>query len=161
MTNNRIKSRQVKLIIAGEEPKLISTDEAMEMADEQGLDLVVVNDKDDIPYVKIMDYQKYVYEQKKKQKNNKKNNRQSVKEVRITAGIADNDLKVKAKAIDRILSDGDKVSIQIRYPGRMIRLIGKGYEKIEQILSMLTTKYKIEREAKIAGNTITIIIKPC
>ena len=147
MLNEEIKAVKVKLVVDGESPKLMDTSEALELANEQELDLVVVNDRGDYPFVKIMDYSKYLYEQKKKQKKNIQKNKVEVKEVRISPTIADNDLKDKAKTADRILADGDKLIITIRYPGRMVKIINQGEARLNEFSKLIETKFKVEKPA--------------
>ena len=162
--NSEIISQQVKLVDNGDNKgvQLISRAEALQLAEKQGLDLVALND-DEIPVVKIVDYNKFMYEKHKKEKENKKKaklNSQELKEIRITESIADNDLKTKAKNIDRILKDGDKVKMSIRYRGRSIKNISGGTEKLKKLLSLVTFSYKIDKDIKTEGNTVSMIIAP-
>lgn len=160
MLNEEIKAVKVKLVVDGESPKLMDTSEALELANEQELDLVVVNDRGDYPFVKIMDYSKYLYEQKKKQKKNIQKNKVEVKEVRLSPTIADNDLKVKAKTADRILADGDKLIITIRYPGRMVKIINQGEARLNEFSKLIETKFKVEKPAKVNGYSVSMMLSP-
>ena len=160
MVNEEIKAKEVMLVVEGEKPKVISTEDALNMAYEQELDLVVVANKDDCPLVKIMDYSKYLYEQKKKQKKNSQKNRVELKEIRMSPSIAENDLKVKAKTADRILADGDKLKITIRFPGRMARLVSTGIGELDNFMSLITVPNKIEKKAAINGNSASVVLVP-
>lgn len=160
MLNEEIKAVKVKLVVDGESPKLMDTSEALELASEQELDLVVVNDRGDYPFVKIMDYSKYLYEQKKKQKKNIQKNRVEVKEIRLSPTIAENDLKVKAKTADRILTDGDKLIVTIKYPGRMVKIINQGAARLEEFSSLISTKFKVEKPARINGYSVSMTLVP-
>lgn len=141
----------------------MSTEAAKAEAEKQGLDLVVVNEKDGKTLVKILDYNKYKYEKAKQSKENKKKQRlntQDLKEIQISDAIAQHDLEIKAKNIDRILSDGDKVQISIKYKGRAIRNITQGPEKLQQLVNLVTVKYKIDKTPKIEGNRVNMAISP-
>ena len=162
MINHEIQSDYVNVV--GEEGLTKMTlDEAIRLAEETGEDVVMVNNSRDIPVVKIMEYSKYLYDKKKKEKDNKKKSRmssQDTKEIRISDSIAENDIMVKAKNVDRILKDGDKVKITIRYKGRLIRQINEGPEKIKYLVSKVTEEFKIDKEPKIEGNIVSMIIAP-
>lgn len=141
----------------------MSTEAAKAEAEKQGLDLVVVNEKDGKTLVKILDYNKYKYEKAKQNKENKKKQRlntQDLKEIQISDAIAQHDLEIKAKNIDRILSDGDKVQISIKYKGRAIRNIAQGPEKLQQLVNLVTVKHKIDKTPKIEGNRVNMVISP-
>ncbi len=162
MINHEIQSDYVNVV--GEEGLTKMTlDEAIRLAEETGEDVVMVNNSRDIPVVKIMEYSKYLYDKKKKEKDNRKKSRmssQDTKEIRISDSIAENDIMVKAKNVDRILKDGDKVKITIRYKGRLIRQINEGPEKIKYLVSKVTEEFKIDKEPKIEGNIVSMIIAP-
>lgn len=162
MINHEIQSDYVNVV--GEDGLTKMTlDEAIRLADETGEDVVMVNNSRDIPVVKIMEYSKYLYDKKKKEKDNRKKSRmssQDTKEIRISDSIAENDIMVKAKNVDRILKDGDKVKITIRYKGRLIRQINEGPEKIKHLVSKVTEEFKVDKEPKIEGNIVSMIIAP-
>ena len=69
-------------------------------------------------------------------------------------------MRIKAKNIDRMLEDGNKVAISIVYKGREIRLVSEGVEKIENLKSMITSKFKVDKPSKIEGNKVTTMIIP-
>lgn len=164
MINNEIKAKEVRLVgDEGTGARVISTVEALRLADEQGLDLICVSDHGEIPVVKIGDYNKFIYEKQKKEKENKKKakmNSQELKEIQISDSIAENDLKTKAKNIDRILKEGDKVKLVIKYKGRMARYVSEGVERIEALEQMVTFKHRIDKPAKIEGNTVSMVVSP-
>lgn len=162
MIIKEIKTNEVVLV---SEDGLVemSAEAAKAEAEKQGLDLVVVNEKDGKTMVKILDYSKYKYEKAKQNKENKKKQRlntQSLKEIQISDAIAQHDLEIKAKNIDRILSDGDKVQISIKYKGRAIRNIKQGPEKLQQLVNLVTVKHKIDKTPKIEGNRVIMVISP-
>ena len=164
MINTEIKAKQVRLVNSETKgASIVNTVDALRDAEEQGLDLICINGSGDIPVVMIGDYSKYLYEKQKKEKENKKKaklNSQEIKEIQISDSIAENDLKTKAKNIDRILKEGDKVKLSIRYKGRMARYVSEGVERIEALEQMVTFKHKIDKPAKIEGTTVSMVISP-
>lgn len=162
MINYEIKSDVVNLVSEkhGGLTK-INTSDAIKIAEEEGLDLVCINSKSDIPVVKIMDYNKYMYDKAKKEKENKKKarlNSQELKEIQLSDSIALHDLKVKAANIDRLLTAGNKVKVVIKYKGRSIRLIGQGPNKLIEVTKLLKSFYKIDKEPYISGNQVIMIL---
>lgn len=164
MVNNEIKSSMVNVVTEGEKGlRLMKLSEAIELAEKTGEDVVCLNDKADIPVVKIMDYGKFQYEKAKKAKDNKKKarlNAQGVKEIVISDSIAEHDLIIKANNIDRLLREDNKVRLTIRYKGRSVRLINQGPEKLQALVSHLTYPYRIESTPKIEGNRVTMCVVP-
>lgn len=164
MINNEIKSEMVSVVNNdGKGVKVMKLTEAMKIAESQGLDVICINDKADTPIVKIMDYGKFQYEKAKRAKDNKKKarlNAQDTKEIVISDSIAEHDLMIKAKNIDRILKDGDKVRLTIRYKGRSVRLINQGPEKLQALTNYITANYKVDKAPKIEGNKVTMCVAP-
>lgn len=164
MINNEIKAHFVNVVNTETKglTKMTLAD-AIKLAEETDEDVVLLNDKADIPVVKICDYKKMVYEKQKKEKENKKKarlNAQTIKEIQISDAIAAHDMEVKAKNIDRILTDGDKVKIVIKYKGRSMRFISNGASKIQSLANMVTVKYNIDKTPSIEGNSVSMIISP-
>lgn len=165
MINEEIKSAVVRVINnEGKGLTEMSLKDAIALAEESEEDVICINDKDEIPIVKIADYGKFLYEKQKKEKDNKKKARlkaQDVKEIQIGDSIAEHDLKIKAKNADRILADGDKVKLVIRYKGRSIRLINQGPEKLQALANLITASFKIDKTPQIEGNKVTMVVSPC
>lgn len=164
MINNEIKAHFVN-VVNNETKGLtkMTLADAIKLAEETDEDVVLLNDKADIPVVKICDYKKMLYEKQKKEKENKKKSRlsaQTVKEIQISDAIAAHDMEVKAKNIDRILTGGDKVKLVIKYKGRSIRFISNGASKIQSLANMVTVKYNIDKTPSIEGNSVSMIISP-
>lgn len=163
MINREIKSSVVNVVMEdGAGLKQMTLTDAIELAEQTGEDVVCMKDGD-IPVVKIMDYKKYLYEKNKKEKENKKKARlsaQGFKEVTFFNVIAEHDLKIKAKNVDRLLNEKNKVKISVRYRGREVAFINKGPQKLESLLSLLETNYKIEKAPKIEGKQVSMTIVP-
>lgn len=161
MKNEEIKTLEVRLVTDNGN-QIMKTNEAIAMAEEQGLDLIVVSNGD-IPVCKIYDYSKYLYDQKKKEKETKKKNKAAqiaVKEIYISDSIEVNDLKTKARMIDKFLTNKNKVRIAIRYRGRAITRINEGGKKLEVLTSYVSVPFNIDSPSKIMGNQVAMIIAP-
>ena len=118
--NESIKEKEVRVIDSeGNQLGILQTKEALRMADESELDLVMISPNAKPPVCKIMDLGKYIYEQAKKEKEAKKKQKVTViKEIRCGITIEENDIVIKAKNARKFLLDGDKVKITIRFKGR-------------------------------------------
>ena len=122
MMNEEIRDREVRVIDQnGEQLGVLPIRKAMELAEEAGLDLVKIVPGAKPPVCKLMDYDKYRYEQSKKEREIRKNQKVvSIKEVQLSATIEENDIQTKAKAAVKFLQSGDKVKVSIRFRGRQI-----------------------------------------
>jgi translation initiation factor IF-3 len=116
--NEEIRSEEVRLIGVGE-PKIIKTYIAIRMAQEEGKDLILINENQDTPIVKIEDYNKFLYHIEKTERERKKNSSKSeLKEIQLSVNISDHDLSIKAKKAKEFLNDGDKVKVVLSLKGR-------------------------------------------
>ena len=125
---------------------------ALELAREQGFDLVVISDNPNQPVAKILDYGKFKYERKKKRKEAKAN--QTVtenKEVRLTPMIGIHDLMVKSKKAREFLMDGDRVKVSLKFRGREMSRKELGYEKLDEFFKTLEDIAKIDKPATLNG----------
>ena len=148
------------MVVGEEEGNIeLSLDDALKLAYERDIDLVQVGQNGDKAVCKLIDYKKFVYDQKKREKNNNKV-KQELKEIRFNPAISNNDLEIKAKSASRILSEGDKVKISITYKGRMISFISKGVDRLNEFTALIDGNFNIDREPKIEGNRVYMIISP-
>lgn len=144
---------------------IASLDDALEYVEEHGLDLVMIKKTDSdildeqIAICKILNYEKFLYNQKKKQKKQENKSRQ-IREVRFKPNTAPNDMLVKARIVDRLLSKNNRIKIEIRYKGRERKYISGGIEKIKVFLQMIRCEYVIEKEPKIGGDKVSIVVAP-
>lgn len=160
MINEAIKFDKVRLITDNTN-EIMDTKIALEKAKEIGLDLICINTNSDIPVCKIDNYEKMIYSQKKKQKENQKKSKKiDMKEIKLSESTEVNDLKTKAKLIDKFLAKGHKIKITIVYRGRNIIRINNGIQQMNDFLALITNTYSFDTKAKIIGNTIIAIIKP-
>lgn len=139
---------------------VIDSTNGLNLANNSGLDLIVINDKKE-PYIcKIADFGKLKFEESKFKKEQKKKQAVVVlKEIQLKAVTSDNDISIKAKKIDEFLEDGYKVKIVVRLRGREQQTPELGTKVIENALSKLQN-YSIEMPMKTYGRDITIILKP-
>lgn len=113
----------------------------------------------EVPVCKVMDYQKYIYNQKKHAKQ-AKSAKVELKEVKFNPNIADYDMEIKARTASRILSEGDKVKVTITYKGRTIQFIKSGLEKLEKFNGLVECKHIVDKKPTIDGNRAYMIISP-
>ena len=131
MINEEIRDREVRLIDEnGEQLGVMPTQKALELAEERGLDLAKIQPQAKPPVCKLLDYDKYRYEQSKRERDNRKNQRVvSIKEVQLSATIEENDVLTKAKMAQKFLADGDKV--KVRYSIEKLNALQGLYTKSE------------------------------
>ena len=125
--NHFIRVPQVRLVGENVEVGIYSTSEALKMAQDQGLDLVEISPTVDPPVCKIIDYNKFLYDKKKKEKEMKAKSKVSeVKEIRFTPNTDDHDFDFKAKHAEGFLKDGNKVKAYVQFKGRAIQFQESG-----------------------------------
>lgn len=159
--NREIRSREVRLIdSAGQNIGILNFFKALGMAEEQGLDLILINAQSNPPVCKIGDVGKYKYDQQKRQKELDKKNRENrvdIKEVQLRPGIDVHDLDVKIKHIKEWIDDGDKVKIVVKFRGREMSNQEMGHVIIENILSKVP-EARIEGKSEMQGNKLTAVL---
>lgn len=135
--------------------------DAMALADEMELDLVEISPTAKPPVCKIIDYNKFLYEQKKKQKEMKaKAAKVSLKEVRLTPNIDDHDFNFKLRHAQKFLQDGDKVKVDVFFKGRSIIFKDKGKYQLLKFADELENDAKVERLPKMEGKRMIMILAP-
>ncbi len=160
--NGAIRAREVRLIDEnGEQQGVINTRKALGMAEEAGLDLVLVSPNADIPVAKIIDYGKYKYEQQKRAKEAKaKQTKITLKEVRVSPTIGQGDYETKLKQARKFLSKGDKVQFSLRFKGRMITHKEIGRQVLERILEDLQDEVTVDQRPKMDGRKMFLVVSP-
>ncbi|ADC71428.1 translation initiation factor IF-3 [Thioalkalivibrio sp. K90mix] len=158
--NDQITCPQIRLIDAeGENRGVCSTAEALEMAQESGLDLVEISPNAEPPVARIMDYGKFKFEQAKKAQEAKKKQKQiQIKEVKFRPGTDEGDYKVKLRNLRRFIEAGDKGKVTIRFRGREMRhqeLGGELLDKIEQDMSDIAV---VEQRPKMEGRQMIMVL---
>ncbi|MCL7930837.1 translation initiation factor IF-3 [Halomonas sp. ATCHA] len=159
--NERITESEVRLIDQdGEQMGVVSTADALERAQEAGLDLVQISNADPI-VCKIMDYGKFVFEQKKQKAAQKKKQKQiQVKEVKFRPGTDEGDYQVKLKNLTRFLESGDKGKVTLRFRGREMAHQDIGRKLMERIASDLEEIGTVEAFPKMEGRQMIMILAP-
>lgn len=135
--------------------------EALEKAQSEGLDLMEIGRNDDVTIVKILDYGKFLYKQKKQdQKNKQKSKTPDPKTLKITFRISEHDLEVRKKQAEWFAEDGNplKVMMQLRWRENQYVDLAKG--KMRHFIEMISEFYKIERELVHMGNNLIVNLKP-
>ncbi|WP_374696595.1 translation initiation factor IF-3 [Spiroplasma endosymbiont of Polydrusus formosus] len=160
--NYDIRAREV-LIILDDGSKIgpLGRNEAIRIAKEKGLDLLLVSATSNPPIAKLVDYGKYKYEQKKKNKENKKNQHVTEnKEMRLRTGIGDHDLEFKAKKVREFLLDRNRVKISLKFRGREVARPEYGKETLDKFFSYIDDLAKIEKEPQLNGLFLDMYIVP-
>ncbi|QEA39896.1 translation initiation factor IF-3 [Pistricoccus aurantiacus] len=159
--NERISEAQVRLIGSdGEQLGIVPTPEAIEQAEAAGMDLVQISNADPI-VCKIMDYGKFVFEQKKQKAAQKKKQKQiQVKEVKFRPGTDEGDYQVKLKNLVRFLEGGDKGKVTLRFRGREMAHQDIGRRLMERIAGDLDELANVESFPKMEGRQMIMILAP-
>lgn len=138
---------------------ILSKDDALEKAKGQELDLVEVAPNADPPVARIVDFEKFRYQEEKKEQAAKKNVKEvELKEIWLSPRIAQHDLETRLKKVNEFLNDGDRVKLTIKFRGREMAHPETGYKVLEQALGILGERIKVERETKFEGRNLTTII---
>lgn len=158
--NDRIRAPRVRVVTAnGDQLGVMSTRDALAKAKEIGLDLVEVAPNADPPVCRLIDYGKYKYMQAKLQKSNKTKTVR-MKEIKLRIGTDVNDYNVKMARTEQFLDHGHKVRFQLRFRGRENAHQQLGLEVMAKVVEDLRTMGKVDQPAKLAGNTVTMVLTP-
>ena len=137
----------------------MSVPEALERAEEKGLDLVEVAPNAKPPVCKIMDYGKYLYEEKKKSQEAKKRQSQvQVKEIKFRPHTDDHDLLTKVKHIRRFLDDGDRCKVTVFFRGREMAHKDRGQALLDRVVEMLGDVARVEQSSRVEGRTMFLLL---
>jgi translation initiation factor IF-3 len=158
--NEGIREKEIRLL-DGKDSKIISTREALMLSQESNLDLVMVSPTAKPPVCRIMDYNKFLYEQAKKQKEAKKNQKViEIKEVRLSATIEEHDIDIKAKNANKFISNGDKVKVSIRFRGRQNNYRAIGNKVFEKFLTKMDENAVVEKSPQLEGRNMFMVLGP-
>ncbi|NLV58227.1 MAG: translation initiation factor IF-3 [Clostridiales bacterium] len=162
MINEEIRDREVRLIGAdGEQLGIMPTKDALDKAEQAGLDLVKIVPNAQPPVCKLMDYDKHRFEQSKRERDLRKNQRiVTLKEVQLSATIEENDVQTKFKNAVKFLQDGDKVKVSIRFRGRQITHADIGMKIMQDFASRIQEYGSIERRPLLEGRHMIMILAP-
>ncbi len=160
-TNNMIRVPNVRLVGENVTVGVYPIADAIKMAQEQALDLVEISPNADPPVCKIIDYNKFLYEKKRKEKEMKAKSKASeVKEIRFTPNTDDHDFDFKAKHAEKFLKDGDKVKAYVQFKGRAIQFRERGELLLLKFAERLNEVGVLEGMPKMEGKRMLAIWAP-
>ena len=161
-TNNRIRALEVQVISSDKKNLgILPIREAVEMAKQEGLDLIEISPNAHPPVCKITDIGKYRYDlQKKANKAKKKQKIVNLKEIKLRPVTEIHDYNFKLKNAQKFLEKGDKVKFTVRFKGREMQHTNLGHELMTRIINDVSTLGKVEVRPKFEGRQIIMIIQP-
>ena len=160
-TNHMIRVPEVRLVGENIEPGIYPTADALKMATDQQLDLVEISPGANPPVCKIIDYNKFLYDEKKKKKEMKAKSKTSeVKEVRFTPNTDDHDFEFKCKHAEKFLLDGNKVKAHVQFKGRAIMFKERGELLLLKFADRLKDVGALEGMPKMEGKRMLVMFAP-
>ena len=158
--NEQIRAKEVQIIDdEGNKIGPILINEAIDMAYEKKLDLVLVAPNADVPVCKLMNYGKYKFEQSKREKEAKKKQKVfELKEIRITPNIEEHDFSFKCKNVKKFIEDGNKVKVTVRFRGRELNYLKLGKETLNKFIEELSDVALPEKKPILEGKNMFIIL---
>ena len=161
LINERIDSPMVRVVGEGMEPTIMNTKEALRRAYNDGLDLVMISPQANPPVCKIIEYQKFLYEQKKREKERKANSQKIViKEIRLSPQTDDHDFEFKLNHAIRFLKEGNKVKVDVFFRGRSIVYKEQGEQQLLKFAEALLEYGKPEQMPRLEGKRMLMVIAP-
>jgi translation initiation factor IF-3 len=161
-TNREIRAREIQLIDAeGQNRGVVQTTDALQLAEEAGLDLVEIVPNATPPVCKILDFGKFRFlEQKKAAEARKRQKIVEIKEIKLRPGIDDHDYEVKMRAVRRFFEEGDKVKVTLRFRGREMAHQELGFKLLNRVRAETVTFAKVEAEPLMEGRQMTMVLAP-
>ena len=144
----------------GSQVGVVSIDEALKAARLSSTDLVEISPDAKPPVCKVMDYGKFLYDQKKQQAGQKKTKAQVLKEIKFRPNIGENDFNVKINRLKGFLADGNKVKIRLWFKGREIVHKKIGEELVAKIIETVSESGELDNEPKFEGKNLTLMVLP-
>ena len=159
--NGQIRAREVRIVGDDVESVVMPTSKALQMAEQKGLDLVEISPNAQPPVCRMIDYSKFLYQQKKRQKELKaKQGKVEVKEIRFGPQTDEHDYNFKLKHAKEFLSDGDKVKAYVFFRGRSILFKEQGEVLLLRFANDLEEYGKVEQMPVLEGKRMIIFIAP-
>jgi len=158
--NERIRDREVRVISAdGEQLGIMSSRDALRLAEEANLDLVKISPNAKPPVCKIIDYGKYKYEKTRKEKDAKRRQHTvEIKEIRLSPNIDTNDLATKVNAARKFLTKGNRVKITLRFRGREMAHMSNSAHILTDFANQLTDCAVVEKAPRVEGRSMTMFL---
>lgn len=162
LLNDEIREKEIRVIgDDGSMLGILSSRDALKIAEEKELDLVMISPAANPPVCRIMDYGKFIYEQSKKDKEAKKKQKVvTLKEVRLSPSIEEHDITIKATNARKFLMDEDKVKVTVRFRGREADYSYIGHKILNSFVDKLQDVCVIEKPAKLEGKNMIVILAP-
>ena len=160
--NEEIRDKEIRLIgDNGEQLGIMSAAEALDIAEERGLDLVKISPQAQPPVCKLMNYGKFKFEQSKREKEAKKNQHVvEIKEIRMSPGIDVGDFNTKLKNAQKFLADGNRVKVSVRFRGREMAHTEIGRDLLTKFAEQCAEVATMEKAAKMEGRSMTMFLSP-
>jgi translation initiation factor IF-3 len=160
--NEDIRDKEIRVIgPTGEQLGIMTPGAALQMAYDQGLDLVNVAPKATPPVCKIVDYGKFRFEQEKREKAAKKHQHVTeVKEVRMSPGIDTNDFNIKVKNVQKFLKEGDRVKVSVRFRGREMAHTDIGETLLVRFAEACSEIANMDKPPKMEGRSMSLFLGP-
>ena len=160
--NEEINDKEIRLIgDQGEQLGIMSSAEALKIADEKGLDLVKISPQAVPPVCKLMNYGKFRFEQSKKEKEAKKNQHVvEIKEIRMSPGIDIGDFNTKLKTAQKFIADGNRVKVSVRFRGREMAHTDIGRDLLNRFAEQCAETANLDKTAKLEGRMMSIFLSP-
>jgi translation initiation factor IF-3 len=159
--NGKITAREIRLVVEGEEPQVLTLSAALQLAEEQDMDLVEISPNAVPPVCKIMDYRKFLYNQKRKQKELKaKQSKVILKEIRFGPNTDDHDFQFKLTHARKFLEEGSKVKAYVFFRGRTIVFKDRGEILLLKFVQELADLGTLEQMPKLEGKRMIVMINP-
>ncbi len=159
--NEQIRVKEIRCIGPdGDQLGIISVDEALDIAESRGLDLVEVAPGAEPPVCRIMDYGKYKYQKSKRDSSRKKQKGATLKEVKFRPKIDEHDYNFKRNHVERFLASGAKVRVTIMFRGREMAHIDKGREILDRVAMEMDEVSRVDRPPRLEGRNMYMILSP-
>jgi len=159
--NQEITATHVRITGEEVESEVVPIEKALQMAQELEVDLVEISPNANPPVVRLVDYNKFLYEKKKRDKEQKAKSKQSeIKEIRFTPNTDDHDFEFKAKHAIKFLQDGDKVKCFVQFKGRGILFQDRGELLLLRFAERLAEYGSLESMPKLEGKRMLVIFTP-
>jgi translation initiation factor IF-3 len=160
--NEDIRDKEIRLIGSdGEQMGIMSSVEALKIADEQGLDLVKISPQANPPVCKLMNYGKFRFEQSKREKEAKKNQHVvEIKEIRMSPGIDVGDFNTKLKNAQKFIAEGNRVKVSVRFRGREMAHTDIGRDLLDKFAEQCAETANLDKGAKLEGRMMSIFLSP-
>lgn len=161
LVNEEIKFKEVRVIgVEGEAIGIMSSEAALDLAEREGYDLVLMAAQAQPPVCRIMDYGKYRFEKEKKEKEAKKNRTVELKEIQLSCRIDTHDFETKARHAQKFLESGNKVRVVMRFRGREMSHMAIGQEIMERFRASCSEVGSVDKAPVLDGRILSMVIAP-